>query len=199
MKKYPGALMPSPSHVALWRAALLLVALTVPVALAQEPPLPPAVRAAANRITTEQVTTDLDFLASDALKGRNTPSPGFDAAADYIETRLRRAGVKPVGDNGTYRQHYVMRESTLAPGTASITIGDRTFAAGDGFVPRPFAGELITAPVSAVYVGHGWTAEGIDPYSGIDITGKIVVVHGLNARPRGAKILGIGRVTVGGT
>jgi Zn-dependent M28 family amino/carboxypeptidase len=199
MKKHPGALVSPPSRFALWRAGLLLVIITMPGAFAQEPPLPAAVRAAANRITTEQVKADLDFLASDALKGRNTPSPGFDTAADYIEKRLRRAGVKPVGDNGTYRQHYVMRESTLAPGTASITIGDRTFAAGDGFVPRPFAGELISAPVGAVYVGHGWTAEAIDPYSGIDITGKIVVVHGLNARPRGAKILGLGRVTVGGT
>ena len=133
------------------------------------------------------------------MKGRNTPSPGFDAAADYIEKRLQRAGVKPLGDNGSYRQHYVMRESTLAPGSASITIGDRTFAVGDDFALRPFAGELVTSPVGAVYVGHGWTAEGIDPYAGINVKGKIVVVHAMNARPQGAKIQGLGRVTVGGT
>ncbi len=178
--------------------SLLLFCLAVPGLLAQGP-LPPAARAAADRITTEQIKADLEFLAADALKGRNTPSPGFDAAAEYIEKRLQRAGVKPLGDKGSYRQHYVMRESTLVPGTATITIGDRTFAAGEDFVPRPFAGELVTPPVGAVYVGHGWTAEGIDPYAGIDVTRKIVVVHGLNARPRGAKILGLGRVTVGGT
>ena len=188
MRRYPLAI-----------AGLVLLTFSATAPLAQAPVLPPAVRAAADRITTERVKADLDFLSSDALKGRNTPSPGFDAAADYIEQRLRHAGVKPLGDNGSYRQHYVMRESTLAPGTASITIGDRTFAAGDDFVPRPFAGELVTQPVAAVYVGHGWTAEGIDPYAGINVTGKVVVVHALNARPRNSKIVGLGRVTIGGT
>src|SRR5688500_15325234 len=130
---------------------------------AQPSVLPAPVRAAADRITTEQVRADLDFLASDALKGRNTPSPGFDAAADYIEKRLQRAGVKPLGDNGRYRQHYVIRESTLAPASASITIGEHTFTVGEDFATRGFAGELITPLAGAVYVGHGWGAEGIDP------------------------------------
>ncbi len=178
-------------------AALVVIGTSGP--LAQAPPLPPAVRTAADRITTERVKADLDFLASDALKGRNTPSPGYDQAAEFIEARLKRAGVRPLGDRGTYRQHYVMRETTLAPGAASVTIGDRAFAAGDDFVLRPFAGELITPPVGAVYVGHGWTAEGIDPYAGINVAGKIVVVHGPNARPRGPKIHVLGRVTIGGT
>ncbi len=166
---------------------------------AQAPAVPAPVRAAADRITTEQVRADLDFLASDALKGRNTPSPGFDAAAEYIEKRLQRAGVKPLGDNGSYRQHYIMRESTLAPGSASISIGERTFKVGDDFATRGFAGELVTPLVGAVYVGHGWVADGVDPYAGIDVKGKIVVVHAQNARPRDAKIQQLGRVTVGGT
>jgi hypothetical protein len=181
-------------------AVLSIACLWITAALAAQPPAVPApVRAAGDRITTEQVRADLDFLASDALKGRNTPSPGFDAAANYIEKRLQRAGVKPLGDNGSYRQHYVMRESTLTPGTASITIGERTFKAGDDFTTRGFAGELITSLVGAVYVGHGWVAEGVDPYAGIDVKGKIVVVHAQSARPRDAKIQQLGRVTVGGT
>lgn len=167
--------------------------------VAQQAAVPAVVKSAADRITTERVKADLDFLASDATRGRNTPSAGYDAAAEYIEKRLQRAGVKPLGDNGTYRQHYVMRETTLAADKASVGIGEQSFAFGEGFTLRGFTGELNTPAVAPVYVGHGWTAEGVDPYQGVDVRGKLVVVHGLNARPRDAKIQQLGRVTVGGS
>jgi hypothetical protein len=175
------------------------VCLLTAATLAQAPVLSPAARAAADRITVERIRADLEFLASDALKGRNTPSPGYDAAAEYIETRLQRAGVKPLGDNGSYRQHYVMRETTLSAGEASIAVGDRTFRFPEGFTLRGFAGGLTTTQTAAVYVGHGWTADGVDPYRGVDVTGKVVVVHSQGARPRDAQIRQLGRVTVGGT
>ena len=182
------------------RALLSVLVVTLAASpFAQSPLVPAPVRAAAERITTEQVKTDLEFLASDELKGRNTPSPGYDAAAEYIEKRLQRAGVKPLGDKGSYRQQYVMRESTLAANDAAIAIGNASFPFGAGFTLRGFTGELTTQPLRAVYVAHGWTADGIDPYAGLDVKGKVVVVHGQNARPRDAKIQQLGRVTVGGT
>jgi Peptidase family M28 len=46
---------------------------------------------------------DVSFLASDALKGRATPSPGLDAAAEYIASEFRRAGLDPAGDNGYFQ------------------------------------------------------------------------------------------------
>ena len=48
----------------------------------QAPVMPPAVRAAADAISAEQLAWDLAVLAGDDNRGRNTPSPGFDAAAD---------------------------------------------------------------------------------------------------------------------
>src|SRR5687767_3858258 len=83
---------------------------------------PPAVRAAADAISAEQVAWDLAFLASDDLRGRNTPSPGFDAAADYIVARLARAGLKPAGDQGTYKQHYELQETRVDSDAASIDV-----------------------------------------------------------------------------
>lgn len=178
--------------------AAALCLFTIVAIDAQQPALPPAARTAADRITTERVKADLDFLAGDAVRGRNTPSPGYDAAADYIEKRLRAAGVKPLGANGTYRQHYVMRETTLSA-TATVAIGEQSFPVGEGFTLRGFTGDLNTGEAVAAYVGHGWTAEGVDPYQGVDVRGKVVVVHGQNARPRDAKIQQLGRVTVGGS
>jgi len=130
------------------RALLSVLVVTLAASpFAQSPLVPAPVRAAAERITTEQVKADLEFLASDELKGRNTPSPGYDAAAEYIEKRLQRAGVKPLGDKGSYRQQYVMRESTLAANDAAIAIGTASFPFGAGFTLRGFTGELTTQPL----------------------------------------------------
>lgn len=45
----------------------------------------------------------VSFLASDALEGRDTPSPGLDVASEYIASQLRAFGLQPLA-NGTYFQ-----------------------------------------------------------------------------------------------
>jgi hypothetical protein len=165
---------------------------------AQEPVFPAPVRAAADRITAEQLSRDLNFLASDELLGRNTPSPGYDKAAEYIAARLRKAGLKPLGDDGTFFQHYVMRESRVDTAAAFLDVHGKKLPFGDHFVMRSFAGPLAgTLPL--VYVGHGWVVpdRNIDPYAGLDVKGKIVVAHGPRALPKGVEIKQIGRINVG--
>lgn len=179
-------------------AALIACALAAARPAAQAPGLPAAVRAAADAISAEQVAWDLAFLASDELRGRNTPSPGFDAAADYITARLARAGLKPAGDAGTFRQHYDLHESRIDTDAAAIEIAGRQFTFGRDFAIRslngPIAGEL---PV--VYVGHGWVIpeRKIDPYAGVDVRGKLVLAHGPRVLPRGVDVPQIGRITPG--
>lgn len=178
--------------------SLAIVGLGV-VALAQPAPVvPPAVRAAAEAISAEQLAWDLAVLASDDYRGRNTPSPGFDAAADYITARLARAGVKPAGDQGGFRQHYELRESRLDSEAASIEIGGRRFALGRDFAMRSLAGP-IAAELPVVYVGHGWVIPDrkIDPYASVDVRGKLVLAHGPRALPKGVEVHQIGRVAVG--
>ena len=162
--------------------------------------LPDRVRAAADRITASQISRDLDFLASDELKGRNTPSPGFDTAAEYVADRLRRAGLKPAGDNGTFFQHYTLREMTADTDKSFIDADGTRLHFGEGFVLRSFAGPL-TGTFKSVYVGHGWTipARGIDPYGDLDVRGKILIAHGPRALPKDVQIQQIGRITPGAT
>jgi hypothetical protein len=195
------------------RAALaLLPLLSVVAALSQAPAtLPDRVRQAAETITADQLGRDLAFLASDALQGRNTPgatgggvvdgsSPGFDAAAAHIVTRLRAAGLTPMGDDGTFHQRYELRVSRVDTDAAAIEIDGTRFAFGDGFVMRSLASP-VSGTYPAVYVGHGWTVadRGIDPYAGVDVRGKIVVAHGPRALPKGVEIQQLGRVTPGAT
>src|SRR5262244_2429317 len=54
-------------------------------------------------IRAEDLKADVAFLASDTLQGRATPSPGLDAAADYIASQFRKAGLEPVGDDGNFQ------------------------------------------------------------------------------------------------
>jgi hypothetical protein len=176
-------------------ATLVLLA-SVPAA--QEAVLPTAVRAAADRITADQLSRDLNFFASDELLGRNTPSPGYDKAAEYIAARLRKAGLKPLGDDGTFFQRYVMRESRVDTAAAYLEVNGQKLAFGDHFVLRSFAGPL-TGPLPLVYAGHGWVVpdRNIDPYAGLDVKGKIVVAHGPRALPHGVEIPQIGRINIG--
>jgi hypothetical protein len=179
---------------------LALLLLAAPAPRAQPVTIPAAVRAAADRITAAQLAKDLDFLASDELLGRNTPSPGFDRAAQFIAGRLEKAGVKPLGDDGTFFQRYVVREAHVDTDAAYLEVGGRRFRHGADFVMRAFAGPL-EGPRPLVYVGHGWTvpARGIDAFAGVDVKGKIVLVHGPRAMPRDVEIQQIGRVNVGAT
>jgi len=179
--------------------SLLTVVLVLSAATpdAQQRALPEAVRAAADAISASQLAWDVAYLASDALLGRNTPSPGFDAAAAYITRRLERAGVEPLGDDTGFRQHYDLHESRVDTEGAYLEIGERRLRFGDDFVLRSFAGPL-DGSLPVVYVGHGWAIpdRGIDPYAGVDVRGKMVLAHGPGA-PNGTAITQIGRVTVG--
>ncbi len=180
-----------------WAAGILAFLLVVSEPRAQETFLPDRVRAAADGITAEQLKRDLEFLASDGLLGRNTPSPGFDAAADYIAKRLKQAGLIPLGDEGTYFQRYTMKESRVDVGASYLEVSGARLRLGGDFVMQSFAGP-VSATLPLVYVGHGWTVpgRGIDPFAGLDVRGKIVVAHGPGALPKGVDIQ-IRRVTVG--
>lgn len=165
---------------------------------AQTPVVPDAVRRAADGITADALWRDLEFLASDELAGRNTPSAGFDAAAKFIAGRLERAGLRPAGDDRTFFQHYELHESRVDAAAAYLEVSGRKFSLGPDFVLRSFAG-VPAGERAVVYVGHGWVVpgKGIDPFAGLDVTGKIVVAHGPRALPKGLEIQQIGRVSVG--
>lgn len=66
--------------------------------------LPPSAQAAIDRISPGSMKEKLTYLASDALEGRGTPSRGLDLAADYIAAQFQKAGLEPVGVNGSYFQ-----------------------------------------------------------------------------------------------
>lgn len=171
----------------------LACALAAP-ALAQDAPTKPdtATIARKNAVLNAPLPPDqaalkshVMFLASDAMKGRDTGSPEYDIAAQYVAAQFYAQGLKPAGDNGSYLQHVPLvsyrpeGNGTFAitrPGAQPVTL---TF--GDDYVPgadpsKPVT--TITAPV--VFVGWGITAPQFkrDDYKGVDVKGKIVAFFG---------------------
>jgi len=143
-------------------------------------------RDAAVTITAADLLRDITYLASDELAGRATPSPGQDLAAAYVEKALREAGIRPFGDHGTYRQHYVVTRATLTPQETTLAIGARAFAHGSDFVLTNFLTPAVSTG-GVVYVGTGIRSPKMqwDPYANVDVRGKWLLVHGPAMLPEG--------------
>ena len=54
----------------------------------------------------------LNILASDAMEGRETGTPGIEKAAVYLETEFKRLGLRP-GNGENFRQEYLTPEENL--------------------------------------------------------------------------------------
>ena len=148
---------------------------------------PPHVGGYASEIRVADLRSEVDYLASDALEGRLTGAEGAGLAAEFIADQLRRAGLKPFGQNGNYFQPFefssgvkvVTNDNQLILSTESGT-ASATFAVEKDFRPLSFTsnGELEG---EVVFAGYGLTvagkaAEGYNSYTGLDVTNKIALV-----------------------
>jgi Zn-dependent M28 family amino/carboxypeptidase len=130
----------------------------------------------------------LEFLASDALEGRDTGSRGHEIAAQYIAAQFKALGLEPAGDDGSYYQRIAFRRSSLVEGSANMVVdtGSDTVELeyGKEFLTGPSAyttESSVTAPV--VFVGYGLVSEefGLNDYANVDVDGKIVMM--VSGRP----------------
>src|ERR1700722_1732305 len=59
-------------------------------------------------------------LASDDMRGRATFSPDIERAADYIESRFKKAGLQTWNGSDSYRQPFVMVNTTPISAEAAL-------------------------------------------------------------------------------
>jgi len=92
----------------------------------------------------------MDFLASDALRGRGSGTPDEWAAATYVGAQLEQYGIAPAGDDGTYIQRGIILQPKLkaapvlrfgAPGVETAWTYGQDFEL-DYFPRLSFAGPL---------------------------------------------------------
>lgn len=137
---------------------------------------------AADRVITPAAARNyLTFIASDALQGRDTPSFGLDAAAEFLAFNLRSWGVKPGAEDGTFFQTIYLTRGRLDKEKTMATVMGRVLKYGDDYVAAQTAGGMFNrgdGKGMLAYVGHGWQwkSKGINPYDGLDVRGKVLVV-----------------------
>lgn len=137
-----------------------------------------AARGAAERITAEGMKKILYVIASDEFAGRDTPSPGLDKTAQFIADRLKKLKVRPAGDKGSYFQRIALTRTAFDRENSAARLGGRQFRLGEDFLPAARAGGEAEGPV--VYAGYGWVvrSQNINPYEGLDVRDRVVVVSG---------------------
>ncbi len=136
----------------------------------------------AEGITAAQLRDYLFFVASDEMEGRDTPSRGLDLTAKFIALNLSRWGFKPVGDDGTFFQKIPLQSRRVAADKSRAEFNSQSLAMGTDFIARPVEG---SADGKLVFVGHGLMvkAKGLDPYQGIDVRDRIMLV--VEGNPKG--------------
>ncbi len=147
-------------------ASSVLLACSTPPARQPEPGTPTGGTTA--EITAADMYARIAFLASDELRGRDTPSPGLDTAAAWIAREFERLGLEPGGENGTFFQRYpfVIRtvnaeqsswgelrygqDFYVMPGTPLTIEGEVVFVGGELSAAAP---EAIRGKVPMVFIG----------------------------------------------
>jgi hypothetical protein len=164
----------------------------------------------ADSISEEELKIHLYFLASDQLEGRNLPSRGFDTAALYVAAHLAEWGLKPggstTGTDGPLQPYLMPMElvsKTVIPSESKASIAGATpggtggHGGGNRAVELEYgkdwtlsAGGRGTPPMepfevsgNLAFAGNGYVINKTktDPFTGLDVKGKIVVIAGLPA------------------
>lgn len=136
-----------------FRHALAILALAPAAAAAQMPaagPLkhPPTPTSAA--ISAKDLMTRLYIFADDSMQGRATSTPGNEKGVEYIAGELKKLGLKPAGDDGTFFQTVPLVRRGIDT-TSTLSVDGETFAFGRDFVYQAVNGGALrfeNAPVT---------------------------------------------------
>jgi hypothetical protein len=129
-------------------------------------------------ISPQAMRAHVNFLASDAVEGREAGTRGYDVAAAYVAAQFEAMGVEPAGEGGTYLQQVRFRTLLLDPAKSSFAIDGKTFEHRKDVLIQagPESTTEVDAPV--VFAGFGIVAPelGHDDYANIDVRGKVVAL-----------------------
>ena len=159
-----------------YRLSLILVASLLPsAALKPEADQSP-------EISADRIKAAVEYLASDRLEGRGPGTRGEFLATEYLAAEFKKAGLKPIGQRGTYFQPVPLVRVATSPKSTLRAVKDTTTL--DIPCEEGFSGtsqtqkELEEFDAEAIFLGHGITAPefGWDDYKDVDVKGKVVVL-----------------------
>ncbi|HEY3789581.1 MAG TPA: M28 family peptidase [Urbifossiella sp.] len=133
-------------------------------------------------ISAERIKAAVAYLASDRLEGRGPGTRGEELTTEFIAGEFKKAGLKPMGEDGTYLQPVPLIRVFTSPKSTLRAVKGET--AIDFKCEEDFSGtsrtqtELETFDAEAIFLGHGITAPEFDwdDYKGVDVKDKVVVL-----------------------
>jgi len=146
--------------------------------------------AAAQTSATSKTRSHVEFLASEALEGREAGSPGERLAADYLAAQLSRMGARPLPGRADMFMPFEFTAGSR-DGGSSIRVSAGTGGPASAVRTMDFSGRTEIQALSfsdddevvgtAVFAGYGIVVPeaqnfGYDSYATLDVKDKIVVV-----------------------
>jgi len=148
-----------------------LLPLVIAVAAAQAP-----------AISAERIREDVRVLASDEFEGRGPGEPGEARTVEFLSKSFAAAGLEPGGEDGGWTQAVPLVRLDRRPGAKlSLAIGAAAIPlapGGNATLSLRNVGRTEVTAAPLVFGGYGVVdaARGWDPYAGVDLGGKIVVL-----------------------
>jgi hypothetical protein len=127
-------------------------------------------------ISVNDLMTRVYLFADDSMQGREAGYPGAMKGTAYIAAELRRLGLRPAGENGTYFQNVPFISRTLDSQTTIVSKG-ATLAAYKDFVVIPFRGALPRAIDGSQVVYGGVLGDTVNALTAEQAQGKFVIVR----------------------
>jgi Zn-dependent M28 family amino/carboxypeptidase len=126
----------------------------------------------------------VEYLASDALEGRNTGSEGHRKVAEYVASQFAQAGLKPAGGDGSFIQPVSFLTKQLDEGASSLALrtsaGTKNLQLGDDASIRTSVDPASSLDAELVFVGYGLKIPEIhhDDFADVETKGRVAVYLG---------------------
>jgi aminopeptidase YwaD len=165
----------------------LVITLTLTVAVAQQP--------SSATTSVDRLRQVIAYLASDALEGRRTGTPGANDAAHYIAGEFNRYGLRPglqIARPARTRGETQSRYLQPFPYVASVELGKNNlffvnpgkaddiaqFKVGDDWMPLGFSSNANVKSAEMVFAGYGISSAELkyDDYAASNAKGRVAIV-----------------------
>jgi peptidase M28-like protein len=147
------------------RAALILTILSAPLGAQSGSAV--TTPAAIQTIREQDLRTDLFAMAGDPMRGREAGTLDEMRASMWTADQLRKIGLEPLGEDGTFFQWFNVRRTRVSTIGSSVRIGGKPFALWTDITPASNnVGDVVGTTVFA--------GDGSD--STLDVRGRVAVV-----------------------
>ena len=138
------------------------------------------VAAAPFAFSPARIGADVKALASDTFAGRGPGEVGEAQTLAFLAARFHAAGLEPAGPDGSWLQPVPLIRLDRAPGAAlSVMLNGvalPVMLGQNATLALRLPGDTAISDAAIIFGGFGVVAAGHDPYAGVDVAGKVVLL-----------------------